>query len=84
MDKTWYEVAMSSPTQGSETIESFYSLEDAKKFATHLCNSKDMLPELANDIESVFIDRWTWNGDISDLDETFTELRYEIKKGESL
>ena len=78
--QTWYEVAASSPTQGSETIESFDYLEDAKKFATHLCNSKDMLPELANDIESVFITRWTWDGENNnELDQTFTQLKYHIE-----
>ena len=78
--KTWYEVSASSPTQGSATIESFDYLEDAKKFATHLCNSKDMLPELANDIESVFITRWTWDGENNnELDQTFTQLKYHIE-----
>ena len=37
-----------------------------------------------DDLESLFIDRWTWDRENSnDLDETFTELRYEIKKGEN-
>mgnify|MGYP003140526103 CR=1 FL=1 len=88
MDKTWYEVAVSSPTHGSKTIESFDSIVDAKKFATALSSaySKDMLSEtekwlLANDIESVFINRWTWDGENNnELDETFKEVRYEIQK----
>jgi hypothetical protein len=77
MDKIWYEVAVSSPTHGSETIESFEYLENAKAFASAMCNNKDVLLELANDIECLFIDRWTWDGEnYNELDETFVELRY--------
>ena len=94
MDKTWYEVAVSSKTEGSATLESFDLLEDAKTFAFTMCNNsgQKLLGHIHNqlgwsdisldDLEGLFIDRWTWDRENSnDLDETFTELRYEIKKG---
>ena len=97
MDKTWYEVAVSSKPEGSATLESFDLLEDAKTFAFTMCNNsgQKLLGHIHNqlgwadisldDLEGLFIDRWTWDREHSnDLDETFTELRYEIKKGESL
>ena len=81
--QTWYEVAASSPTQGSETIESFDYLEEAKEFALYLLNNNMgllMLAELADDIESVFINRWTWDGENNnELDQTFTQLKYYIE-----
>ena len=83
MDKTWYEVAVSSPTHGSKTIESFDYLEEAKEFALYLLNNNMgllMLAELADDIESVFINRWTWDGENNnELDQTFTQLKYYIE-----
>ena len=96
MDKTWYEVAVSSKTEGSATLESFDLLKDAKTFVFTMCNDsgQTLLDKIQtelgwadislDDLESMFIDRWTWDRENSnDLDETFTELRYEIKKGES-
>ncbi len=67
----WYEVAVSYIEEGTETIESFKTLEQAKRFA----NKYDM----DKDIEFLFIDKWKFNYDTlqSDKVSDFNSLIYK-------
>jgi hypothetical protein len=86
MNKAWYEVAVSSPTAGSGTLESFDSLQSAKVYAEWLCvHDREILADRVDqsigirpmDIELVFIDRWVQTEEeYTEPDETFKELKY--------
>ena len=70
----WYEVAVSYIEEGTETIESFKTLEQAKRFA----NKYDM----DKDIEFLFIDKWKFNYDTlqSDKVSDFNSLIYKYSE----
>ena len=72
--KQWYEVALSYTQEGgTETIQSFKNLEQAKRFANNVI--------LLDDIDFVFIDKWKFNYDTLDNDKVkdFNPLIYKNK-----
>lgn len=69
----WYEVAASYIEEGTETIESFKTLEQAKRFAKKY--------DMDKDIEFLFIDKWKFNYDTLQSDKVydFNSLIYKNK-----
>lgn len=69
----WFEVAVSYVSEGTETIQSFEILDQAKQFAENY--------NMDTDIEFVFIDKWKFNNDTleSEMVSDFNSLIFKNK-----
>lgn len=74
--KTWYELAKSSPVDGTETIARSNYLHKLTKAARQLID-EGVYDQV--DVEFLFIDRWVMDGPIPTVDESFETLKY-LKK----